>query len=71
MAESDGFFNISFSCYFQLNEPDKCIEILLKNNQIPQAALFSRTYYPSKLEEILNIWNSKINQQDISNRTSI
>ncbi len=69
-AEADGYFNVAFSCYFQLNDLNKCLDILIKSNKIPEASLFCRTYCPSKLEEVLGLWNNQINQQDSSNRTS-
>jgi len=69
-AESEGFNNVAFSCYFQLNNVSKCLDILVKSNKIPEASLFCRTYCPSKLEEVLGQWNQKINLLDNSNRTS-
>lgn len=64
-AEKDGLFNIAFSCWFQLNDTDKCLEILIKNNKIPEAALFCRTYCPSKLNSTLALWNEKINNEEL------
>jgi len=69
-AESDGYHNVAFSCFFQLNDVDKCLNILLETNKIPEASLFCRTYCPSKLEEVLEKWNAQISEQDKSNRTS-
>lgn len=70
-ALNDGFYNISFSCYFQLNEVDKCLDILLKSGKYPEAALFCRTYCPSKLQPVLDLWNDEINNGDSYSRISI
>jgi len=67
---NDGFHNISFSCYFQLNEIDKCLEILIKSGKHPEAALFCRTYCPSKLQPVLDLWNDEINNGDSYSRIS-
>ena len=66
----EGFFNIAFNCFVQTNDLDKCVDILLQTNKIPEAALFCRTYYPSRLSEVLSIWNTEINKSDQSERSS-
>jgi coatomer subunit beta' len=67
-SENDSAYNISFSAYFQLNDYEKCLEILLKSNRIPEAALFCRTYYPSRLSNVLDLWNMEINNESVNNR---
>lgn len=69
VATSEGLFNIAFNCYFQLNDLNKCVQILLDSNQIAEAALFCRTYVPSALAQILSTWNDQINEIDPSQRT--
>lgn len=49
-AESKAKYNVSFLCYFLLGQLDKCVEVLCKNERISEAAFFSRTYLPSKVE---------------------
>lgn len=70
-SENDGFYNVSFSCYYQLNDLEKCLEVLLKSNKISEAALFCRTYYPSKLNSILELWNNEINNQSVNSRIDV
>lgn len=50
---------------------NKCVKILLDSKQIPEAAIFCRTYCPSLLSEVLPHWNEKLNQVDHSQRTLI
>jgi coatomer subunit beta' len=69
-ADTEGLYNISFSCYFQLNDIDKCLEILVKSQRYPEAALFCRTYCPSKLSTVLDQWNNEINQEEVNSRIS-
>lgn len=49
-AESKAKYNVSFLCYFLLGQLDKCVEVLCKNERISEAAFFSRTYLPSKVQ---------------------
>ena len=62
--------NIAFNCYIQTNNLEKCVEILLENDQISEACLFCRTYLPSKLPEMLEKWNKKINDNNTIERIS-
>lgn len=69
-ADSDGYYNIAYSCYFQLNDLEKCLEILVKSQKFPEAALFCRTYAPGKLAGVLDLWNNQINNEEVNNRIS-
>jgi coatomer subunit beta' len=71
LSESEGLFNISFSSYFQINDMEKCLDILLKSNKIPEASLFCRTYMPSKLNSVIDQWNNELNNEETNNRISI
>lgn len=59
-ADDMGKNNISFLSNFILGDIDKCIEILLKTNKIPEAAFFARTYAPSKISSIVQLWKEKL-----------
>lgn len=69
-ARNDGVYNIAFSCYFQLNLLEKCLDILVQSQKIPEAALFCRTYFPSRLGEIVDRWNNEINNDEGNSRIS-
>jgi coatomer subunit beta' len=43
---ADGKNNVAFACYLQLGQVEECIEILIKTDRIPEAAMFARTYLP-------------------------
>ena len=70
-AETAGYYNVAYSSYFLLNSLEKCLDILVKSHKYPEAALFCRTYYPSKLAETLDLWNREINIDDQNNRIGI
>jgi coatomer subunit beta' len=59
-SNKSGVYNVAFSCYFQLNELEKCFNVLVLSKKLPEAALFCRTYLPSKLTEVLEKWNQQV-----------
>ncbi|KAJ2010555.1 Coatomer subunit beta', partial [Coemansia sp. S610] len=56
MAEAAGANNIAFACYQSLKQDEKCLELLLRIDRIPEAALFARTYLPDKVESVVPQW---------------
>jgi len=60
IADETGKNNISFLSNFLLGDVDKCIDILIKTDRIPEAALFARTYAPSKISAIVKLWKEKL-----------
>lgn len=68
---SEGVYNIAFPCFFQINDIDNCLDVLIKSNRIPEASLFCRTYCPSKLSSVLELWNEELSKtEDQNSRTS-
>ena len=55
--------NIAFSAYFQLSNLDKCIEILVQSNRFSEAAMFSKTYCPSRIIEMVKLWKEDLTKQ--------
>lgn len=64
-AEEEGLTNCAFAAYFEINNVDKCVEILLKTKKYAEAAMFCRTYAPSKLALVLELWNNEINNSNL------
>jgi len=65
-AEQAGKHNVSFLSYFMLGQLEKCLQILLDSNRIPEAAFFARTYLPSEISRIVELWReqlSKVNER--------
>lgn len=42
MADAEGKNNISFISYFLLGDLDKCLDILISTDRLPEAAFFAR-----------------------------
>lgn len=60
IAEETGKNNISFLANFILGDVDKCLDILIKTNRIPEAAFFARTYAPSHISQVVKLWKEKL-----------
>ncbi|MFH4978669.1 hypothetical protein AB6A40_005378 [Gnathostoma spinigerum] len=41
--------NIAFASYLMLGEVDRCLDILIESDRLPEAAFFARTYCPSQV----------------------
>ncbi|KAI6042200.1 WD40-repeat-containing domain protein [Pisolithus marmoratus] len=48
LAEQKGANNLAFATFFQLGDTQACVDLLVKTNRAPEAALFARTYAPSQ-----------------------
>ncbi|XP_029374237.1 coatomer subunit beta' isoform X2 [Echeneis naucrates] len=65
-AERDGRTNVAFLTYFMRGRLDKCLDLLIKTNRLPEAAFLARTYLPSHVSRVVKLWKeslSKVNQK--------
>lgn len=45
-TEAKGQNNLAFASRLQLGDTDACVNLLVKTDRAPEAALFARTYAP-------------------------
>lgn len=50
--------NIAFTCLFELGAMEEAIDLLIKTDRIPEAAMLARTYAPDQISRIVKIWKS-------------
>ncbi|CAK6965402.1 coatomer subunit beta'-like [Scomber scombrus] len=65
-AERDGKTNVAFITYFMQGRLDKCLDLLIKTDRLPEAAFLARTYLPSHVPRVVKLWKeslSKVNQK--------
>ncbi|XP_056139515.1 coatomer subunit beta'-like [Lampris incognitus] len=65
-AERDGKTNVAFLSYFLQGKVEKCLDLLIKTNRLPEAAFLARTYLPSHVSSVVKLWKeslSKVNQK--------
>merc|ERR1719494_1383279 len=59
-AEKNGKYNVSFLAYFSLGRLEECLELLCKANRLPEAAFLARTYLPSQVSRIVQMWKEDL-----------
>ncbi|KAJ1885162.1 Coatomer subunit beta' [Kickxella alabastrina] len=62
MAETAGANNIAFACYQSLKQTNKCFELLMRIDRVPEAALLARTYLPVKVDEAVPRWKDLLKE---------
>ncbi|CAM9848812.1 unnamed protein product [Lampetra planeri] len=59
-AERDGKNNVAFLSYFLQGNLDKCLEVLINTNRLPEAAFLARTYLPSEVSRVVKLWRESL-----------
>lgn len=60
LGANQGKHNISFLSMFLLGDLDSCLQILINTNRLPEAAFFARTYIPSKISYVVQLWRNEL-----------
>jgi coatomer subunit beta' len=63
--EKNGHFNIAFLSNFVLGKLDQCLDILIENQRLPEAAFFARTYLSSQINRVVRLWREKLKQMNM------
>jgi len=59
-SQDSGKHNVSFLSFFLLGNLEKCLEILVSSNRLPEAAFFARTYLPSEVSRVVDLWRVQL-----------
>ncbi|OAF65695.1 hypothetical protein A3Q56_06595, partial [Intoshia linei] len=70
-AYTEKHFNITFISYFISGRLDDCIELFIDNGRFSEAAIFARTYAPSRIVFVTNLWKKYIDKSDAKLAKSI
>lgn len=68
LAVEKGQNNIAFNCFFQTGDIASCIDVLIKTDRAPEAALFARTYAPSAVPTTVKTWKHAL---EVSGKSKI
>lgn len=60
MALGENKTNIAFLSFLLRGDLDKCLEILIDTNRLPEAAFFARSYLPSKISYVVEKWREQL-----------
>lgn len=58
----NGKNNVGFLSYFLLGDLEKCLDILITSERLPEAAFFARTYLPSKISYVVELWRESLSK---------
>ncbi|XP_065060961.1 coatomer subunit beta'-like isoform X2 [Rhopilema esculentum] len=61
-AEKCGKYNVAYLAYFSLGRLEDCLELLCKSNRLPEAAFLARTYLPSHVSRVVQMWKENLAQ---------
>lgn len=50
--------NVAFLAAYMCGDAHKCLEILIESDRIPEAAIFARTYLPSRVTPVVDMWRA-------------
>lgn len=53
-------FAIAFNCYFMLRNVPQCLECLIGSQRLPEAAIFAKTYCPSQITRVVELWKENL-----------
>ena len=60
MAHEHGKDNIAFICKYMVGDKHGCVDLLVECGRLPEAAFFARTYCPSRVTEVVKLWQSDL-----------
>lgn len=58
-SHTAGQHNVAFLSTLMLGDVEKCLNILIETDRLPEAAFFARTYCPSHVPRIVSLWREK------------
>lgn len=62
MAKDSGITNVACICFLLLGDTKSALEVLIHAKRLPEAAFFARSYCPSELPEVVNLWKADLAQ---------
>lgn len=63
--------NIAMNCYLLLGDMERCVDVLVQSGRLPEAALFARTYVPSRVPEVIKEWKASFKASRRSKQDAI
>jgi coatomer subunit beta' len=60
LASEGGKTNVGFVAFFLTGDVEACADLLISTKRLPEAALFVRTYIPSRIDEVVALWKKDL-----------
>ncbi|KMZ56206.1 Coatomer subunit beta'-1 [Zostera marina] len=71
LAKEHGKNNVAFLCFFMLGKLEECLQLLVSSNRKPEAALMARSYLPSKVSKMVEIWRNDLKKVNLKAAESL
>jgi len=62
-ARKEGRANIAFVCYFVTRHVKECLDLLCETSRYAEAAFMARTYMPSEVTRIVQLWRADLSKK--------
>jgi len=62
-ARKEGRANIAFVCYFATRHVKECLDLLCETSRFAEAAFMARTYMPSEVTRIVQLWRADLSKK--------
>jgi len=59
-ASKHGKSNVAFVAYLLTGNVEACADLLVSTKRLPEAAMFVRTYLPSRIDDIVALWKKDL-----------
>jgi len=56
--------NIAFAALFSLGDVEQSLDLLIKTERFPEAAMLARTYQPSQVSRIVKLWKDDLEKRN-------
>jgi coatomer subunit beta' len=60
LATEGGKTNVAFVAHLLTGNVEACAELLISTKRLPEAAFFVRTYLPSKMDQVVELWKKDL-----------
>lgn len=60
LATDGGKTNVAFVAHLLTGNVEACADLLIATKRLPEAAFFVRTYLPSRMEEVVELWKKDL-----------
>ncbi len=61
-AHSLGRYNVAFLAFLLTGAVEQCLQLLVEQGRVPEAAFMARTYMPSRIPGLLEAWRADLKQ---------
>jgi len=70
-ASKHGKSNVAFIAYLLTGNVEACADLLVSTKRLPEAAMFVRTYLPSRIDDVVALWKKDLSAVSVTAAESL